>query len=112
MKISIKKIMKTIFTLIFISIIGISNTYSQNNDDFTNPSTTAKNIVISPNPSTDYIKISGLSNEQSYIIFDMVGQVVVSGTIRNEERINLQDFKSGLYILKFSDRTILKFIKE
>lgn len=104
--------MKTIFTLILISIISISNIYSQNNDAITNQIRTEKKIVISPNPSTDYIKISGLTNEQSYIIFDMVGQVVVSGTIRNEEKINLQDFKSGLYILKFSDRTILKFIKE
>ncbi|MBN2664472.1 MAG: T9SS type A sorting domain-containing protein [Bacteroidales bacterium] len=104
--------MKTIFTLILISVIGISNIYSQNNDDFTMPTTTTKNIVISPNPSTDYINISGLANEQNYIIFDMVGQVVVSGTIRNEEKINIQNFKSGLYILKFSDRTILKFIKE
>jgi len=99
--------MKRTILLLFLLIIGFSNIEAQNSSI----PTTSQNIVISPNPSTDFIKISGLYNEQYFVIYDMIGQEIISGWIKNNETIDIQEFKAGLYMLKLSNRTILKFIK-
>lgn len=59
-----------------------------------------RNILISPNPAKDFINISGL-NSGKVVLLDISGKQLLSKNITsNNEQINIQDFSSGIYILK------------
>ena len=68
-------------------------------------------ISIFPNPSTNFIQISGL-NKTTYKIIDILGAEIKAGRISDTERINIQDLTNGLYFLKFENGSTTKFIKE
>lgn len=64
----------------------------------------ANNIVISPNPATDYLMIK-LNNTQllplTFQLFDMQGIPKLNGKITNEQiGINVASLSKGLYVLK------------
>ena len=71
-----------------------------------------KSISLSPNPSKNQIKISGLTELKNYKIFNTLGIEVNDGIISNNENINIQNLVSGVYFLKFQNGNTLKFIKE
>lgn len=48
---------------------------------------------------------------ESYSIINQIGQEVKRGVISNQEKIDIEDFTNGLYILKFDNGNSLKFIK-
>lgn len=73
---------------------------------------TENEIILSPNPSTESIQITGLSSLEYYNIFDTLGKKISSGTINNNGRIDIRKFKNGLYFLKLKKGNTLKFIKE
>lgn len=70
-----------------------------------------KTVQIFPNPSTDFIKVSGLIKTFNYKIYNSLGAEVISGTISNNETITTQNLTNGLYFLKFKDRNTIKFVK-
>lgn len=70
------------------------------------------NIKLFPNPSTDFIQISGLTTAKNYGLFDILGKEISSGTVSENEKIDIQNLSKGIYLLKLSDYTILKFIKK
>ncbi|WP_082331956.1 T9SS type A sorting domain-containing protein [Mangrovimonas xylaniphaga] len=74
----------------------------------------SRNISIYPNPSSDYIKVSNLSNREDYSIYDILGKKVLSGTVSKSEAINIQNIPNGLYFVQFenNNKLTLKFIKE
>ena len=71
-------------------------------------------LIIYPNPVTDYLQIKGIRSNSStnYIIYNVKG-VVVKNT--NKLPIDVQNLSSGTYILKFSGDDIIesrRFIKK
>lgn len=64
----------------------------ENQDDF-------NDVTITPNPSTNYVSISGLNKESIIYFYSITGQEVIKRTVRNNERIPI-DLKSGIYIVK------------
>jgi hypothetical protein len=78
------------FTLIPCSaLLGVSNIL------------TAGTIDISPNPTTGEINISGLSGVTSLKVFNLLGQEVLSTTIRkNNETIDIHSLIQGSYIIR------------
>ncbi len=68
-------------------------------------------IKVLTNPTYDYIRISGLSQELSYKIYDVLGSVISTGIISNQSEIDIRNFESGLYILKFENGSTVKFVK-
>lgn len=59
-------------------------------------------VSIYPNPASDFISISSNQSlsEQEYNIFDPAGKVIKSGILQsNENRIDISNFSSGLYLL-------------
>lgn len=86
---------------LFISSLGVSTSAA------TNP-----NFSLYPNPSSDYIQISGLQKNESYSIYSIVGTLVKSGLIPDDKKINIQGLTKGNYYLKLDDRGFLKFIKK
>ncbi len=69
-------------------------------------------VSLFPNPSSDYISISGLKDKTDYIIYNVLGAKVHSGTIAVNDKIDVQNLTNGIYLLKFENGNILKFIKE
>jgi len=61
----------------------------------------ASDIKISPNPSSDIIKISNL-NTNEYVILNINGAIVKSGKVLNNE-IPVSDIENGSYFLKLSN---------
>lgn len=70
-----------------------------------------KMLKVHPNPFTNEITVDNLVNEQSsYTIVNTMGQEVLSGKIRIN-KINLEELKTGIYILKI-DSQFIKIIKK
>jgi chitinase len=69
------------------------------------------NIVLSPNPSSGQITISGIKNVEKYSISNMLGQVVQQGILSDGENISVEKLVKGIYCITLQN-TILKFIKE
>lgn len=64
-----------------------------------NPS--VKTILVYPNPTTDYIIVSGLEGNSKVEIYTITGQLVQETTFDSEIRLNI-DLNSGLYLVKVS----------
>lgn len=69
------------------------------------------NVKIFPNPSKDFIQISNLNKPINYKIYNLLGEEIQSGTSFNNQKINIQNLKSGLYFLNFNEINTIKFIK-
>lgn len=76
---------------------------------------TANNFLISPNPTSNNIKINGLQNNQNYTIemLDALGRLFLKEetVFVNEKEINLGVLMPGLYYIRIGS-TIQKIVKE
>ncbi|MDO5969196.1 T9SS type A sorting domain-containing protein, partial [Flavivirga aquimarina] len=70
------------------------------------------NIKLYPNPSPDFIQISGLPRTENYTIYNILGTKISSGIISNNEKIDIKKSPNGLYFLKFENGNTFKFIKK
>lgn len=68
-------------------------------------------VKIFPNPSFDFIQISGLKKTENYQLYTISGKEINKGTISNDEKIDIQNLRSGFYFLKLNNDTI-KFLKK
>lgn len=71
-----------------------------------------QHIIISPNPSSDFIRISGLSQNQFYQIYSAAGVLVGEGKISGDEKIDIKNLINGIYTLRTGDHQTVKFIKK
>ena len=69
-------------------------------------------IKTYPNPSTNYISLSGLAESKNYVIYTMQGKEVAHGTIANNNQIDVRFLTDGMYLLKLENLEMVKFIKE
>ena len=69
-------------------------------------------ITLFPNPSNEFVQISGLSKTANFRIHNILGAKVNIGIISDKEKIDIQNLTSGLYFLKFDNGNTIKFIKE
>lgn len=67
------------------------------------------NISVYPNPASDYIMISGLSNEVKVEITTLSGLKVYEGNYKNNNHLNL-NLSTGMYLVKVSedDKSVIK----
>ena len=82
---------------------------SANTSELTLPNSA---INVFPNPSNDFITISGIETQESFELIDLTGKVIQQGTVNNGEKINITQLKSGLYLLKTKYGTPIKFQKK
>jgi hypothetical protein len=62
-------------------------------------------VQIYPNPITGTLFIKNAAIGTSYNIYNMLGQILLSGTINNNtEIVNTEDLKLGTYILQLTDK--------
>jgi len=62
----------------------------------------ANAIKVYPNPTTDYIVISGLSGSSKAEIYNVTGQLIQETTFTNETRMDLS-LAAGVYLVKVSN---------
>ncbi|XMO85736.1 T9SS type A sorting domain-containing protein [Algibacter sp. AS12] len=67
-------------------------------------------IRVFPNPSNNYIQISGISEKLSYSLYDTLGKAVKQGSISNNEKINIISLPKGLYYLNIGNTIYKKVI--
>jgi len=89
-------------------------TYERSTDQSlsTNELELKNSIKLFPNPSSEFIKVSGLTENQKYTIYNILGAEIKNGLISNNEQIDISNFTKGMYFLKFKDGITLKFLKE
>lgn len=71
-------------------------------------------IQIYPNPATDILNITEVSNKAKYEIHNAVGQIVKAGEINNNQ-VRVAELIKGTYIITIKDKNIsesIKFIKK
>lgn len=74
--------------------------------------TNVNDLKIFPNPSHNYIYISGLSKHKNYCIYNTLGSEIKKGVISKGENIDINNFSNGLYFLKLDKGSTIKFIKK
>ena len=65
------------------------------------------NLLIYPNPATEFINIRDVSFQKAYAyqIFNLSGQLVQQGMLQSgEEQVNIQNLNSGMYLLHTENR--------
>ncbi len=75
-------------------------------------------IFMNPNPAKNHIKISGIEQVSTIIISDIYGRIVQryeNSSASESVKLNLNDIKSGLYMVQFFDlnnriKTVKKFV--
>lgn len=68
-------------------------------------------IKISPNPAEDILTISNLKHDTDYILYDINGRKLKSGSINeSNNKINVSDLASGTYIIRIEDSNF-RFLK-
>jgi hypothetical protein len=70
------------------------------------------NLKLFPNPSSEFIQVSGLIENENYRIYNISGAEIKSGALSNNEQIDIRNFTNGLYFLKFDNGNTIKLIKE
>ena len=78
-------------------------------NDFSDEKTS---ISLYPNPSLNYVQISGLTKIENYKIYNIVGAKIKEGSISPNESMNIQNLKAGMYFFKMENRNPIKFIKK
>ncbi len=71
-----------------------------------------KEIVLYPNPSSDFISLTNSIQPIDYSIFNNIGMEISKGILIQNEKIDISHLNSGLYFLKFENGNTLKFIKK
>jgi Secretion system C-terminal sorting domain len=72
----------------------------------------AQKILLSPNPSTDFFKITSDYTEGLKVkIYSLTGQLVHQGAYMNDQNIDVSNLSTGLYLVQVNNST-LKFIKK
>jgi len=68
-------------------------------------------LYVFPNPSNDFISISGLTTPEPYTIYNMLGVAVGSGIVADGQKIDVANLPNAVYGLKFDSGKTLKFVK-
>ncbi|MFB9107730.1 LamG-like jellyroll fold domain-containing protein [Flavobacterium gyeonganense] len=97
------------FTLTGTSSNWIGSTLTLSTDKFNG---TNNSLQLYPNPSSDFIQVSELTQTGSYKIYTVSGTEVKTGTVDSSTKINIQSLTNGAYFLKLNSGNTLKFIKK
>jgi len=72
----------------------------------------SKDVTLFPNPSTNFIEISGLDNEETYTIYNVLGMKVQEGIVADRKKINITDLKSAVYFIQIENTGTKRFVKQ
>jgi hypothetical protein len=98
---------KNMASEVFSSNMSFSTTTSSTKDNSVNA------IKIYPNPATEYIMIGNAPNVYRVVVYNLFGKEVKSFFHFNGAQHDVEDLKSGMYVVKLFDskNKVLKSIK-
>jgi hypothetical protein len=67
-------------------------------------------LSVYPNPSTSFLRVSGLNASTNYRLYNILGAKIQSGTVKPNQAIDIDALQSGVYMLQISN-TALPFVK-
>lgn len=76
--------------------IDCGNTLSLDNIE------SSTSIEVYPNPTTSYVRVSGVKSNTAFFIADATGKTVTSGVLNETNEINTLSLTSGLYFIYFN----------
>ncbi|MDD7887732.1 T9SS type A sorting domain-containing protein [Flavivirga sp. 57AJ16] len=83
----------------------ISNTLSASNFDFSG-------VKVYPNPTTDYVKVTGLKNDFEYAVYNVLGSKILEGVVSaNNDTVDTKNLMNGLYYMVFEGEKTVKLVK-
>ncbi|GGZ76217.1 T9SS type A sorting domain-containing protein [Algibacter mikhailovii] len=69
-------------------------------------------LLLFPNPANQFFQVSGLSKNEKYTLYNILGTAIKKGIISNYKQIDIKNLTNGLYFLKFDDNNTIEFIKK
>lgn len=71
-----------------------------------------ENIILYPNPSSDFVTITGISKPLTYEVNNYLGVKVMKGTITNKSNIDIRNLPIGVYFIILENGISKKIIKK
>ena len=68
-------------------------------------------LSIYPNPSTSFLRVSGLNAVEHYRLYSILGIQIQSGIVSSDQEIDIYDLQTGMYMLQIAN-TALPFVKK
>lgn len=62
-----------------------------------------KQVLVYPNPTTNFIQIK-TSEKLQVVLIDVFGKVLWENTIDNTTQVSLQEYNTGIYLLRFTNQ--------
>lgn len=69
-------------------------------------------VKLFPNPSSQFLNVTGITASTPYTILDMSGKRIQAGFINSDTSIDINALASGVYFINVSEIATLRFIKE
>lgn len=63
-------------------------------------------IRIMPNPANDSFRVSNMDKDEEMAIYSITGQKVMSGTVTNDQTVDISCLSNGLYLVKIGSQNI------
>jgi hypothetical protein len=63
-------------------------------------------LKIAPNPTNNFINVSGLEVSKDFVLFDVLGKVVMNGVLSEGDQIDISFLENGLYFIKIGNTTL------
>jgi hypothetical protein len=67
-------------------------------------------LSVYPNPSTSFLRVSGLNTAEPYRLYSILGVEIQSGIVSSDQEIDIDALQTGMYMLQIAN-TALPFIK-
>lgn len=68
-------------------------------------------LSVYPNPSTSFLRVSGLNAAESYRLYSILGVEIESGIVSSDQAIDIDALQTGVYMLLVSN-TAFPFVKK
>ncbi len=69
-------------------------------------------IKFYPNPTNDFIQVSGLIKGEKFVVYDVLGAEVFDGVVSVDGKIDVRKLTDETYFLKMNNHGAIKFIKK
>lgn len=69
-------------------------------------------LLIYPNPTANFIKISGLGAKESYVVYNVLGEQILKGFIDQNTEVDVHSLETGVYLIRLKNGFAMKFIKK
>ena len=69
-------------------------------------------VNIFPNPSSNFLKITGVSQLENFTIYNIIGSEIINGSLSNNDKIDISQLKKGVYFFKIIGGQTIKFSKK